>query len=128
MVTKLQGRVLPNPGWVTALFSSTEYAWIFVLARIYIGLSWWEAGWHKVHDQGYMGGGASLKAFWERIVVVPETGRASISYDWYREFIKFLLDNQTYTCFAMAIALGDCAVGLGLIVGALTGIAAFLGP
>ena len=38
-----------------------------------------------------------------------------------------MLDNEWYTWFAKVIAVGEVLVGIGLIVGALTGIAAFFG-
>jgi len=38
-----------------------------------------------------------------------------------------MLDHQWYTWFAKVICLGELLVGIGLIVGGLTGIAAFFG-
>jgi thiosulfate dehydrogenase [quinone] large subunit len=38
-----------------------------------------------------------------------------------------MLDNTWYTWFAKLIAIGEFMVGIGLIVGALVGIAAFFG-
>lgn len=76
---------------------------------------------------GWMDGGASLQGFWQRAVAVPETGRPAISYDWYREFLVFLLEHDTYVWFAKLVAVGEFMVGLGLLLGMLTGIAAFFG-
>ena len=39
----------------------------------------------------------------------------AITYDWWRNFLQFLLDNQAYTWFGKAITFGELAVGLGLI-------------
>src|SRR5690606_23405393 len=44
-----------------------------------------------------------------------------------RDFIQFMLDNEWYTWFAWVIAYGEVLVGLALITGALTGIAAIGG-
>ena len=48
----------------------------------------------------------------------------AITYDWWRNFLQFLLDNQAYTWFGKVITFGKLAVGLGLICGALVGLAA----
>lgn len=46
---------------------------------------------------------------------------------WYREFIEGLLGAQAYTWFADLIVYGEILVGVGLILGAFTGLAAFFG-
>lgn len=71
--------------------------------------------------------GAALKGFWERAVSIPETGRPPIAFDWYRSFIQGLLDVQAWTWFAPFVVYGEILVGVGLIVGGLTGFAAFFG-
>ncbi|HET9495139.1 MAG TPA: DoxX family protein, partial [Chloroflexia bacterium] len=60
-------------------------------------------------------------------VRIPETGRPPITFEWWRGFIQTLLDTEAYTWFGKLITFGEIAVGLGLILGALTGVAAFGG-
>ena len=60
-------------------------------------------------------------------MAVPETGRAPITYDWYRSFLNFLLEGEHYVWMAKLIAWGELLIGIGLILGALTGFAAFFG-
>ncbi len=50
-----------------------------------------------------------------------------ITYDWYRTFLQFLLDGGHFTWFAKLVVIGEVLVGVGLILGAFTGIAAFFG-
>ena len=69
----------------------------------------------------------ALQSYWERAVAIPEQGRPPITYDWFRQFLQYMLDNGWYTWFAKLIAWGEVLVGLGLLVGALVGIAAFFG-
>ena len=69
----------------------------------------------------------ALQAYWERAVAIPESGRPPITYDWFRQFLQYMLDNGWYTWFAKLVAWGEVLVGLGLLVGALVGIAAFFG-
>ena len=60
-------------------------------------------------------------------MVVPGEGRPPIAFDWYRNFIQVLLDSEAYTWFAPLVAYGEMIVGIALILGAFTGLAAFFG-
>ncbi|MEZ4584571.1 MAG: DoxX family protein, partial [Caldilineaceae bacterium] len=50
-----------------------------------------------------------------------------IAYDWYRLFLQWMLNIEAYTWFAKLVMVGEVTVGILLILGALTGIAAFVG-
>jgi thiosulfate dehydrogenase [quinone] large subunit len=102
------------------LFTSSEYAWIWLVARVYLGIQWVEAGWHKMFDPSWMSGGQAVHDFWARIVIVPEQGRPAIAYDWYRQFIQFMLDNGWHVWFGKLIAVGETTVGIALLVGIFT--------
>ena len=69
----------------------------------------------------------AVKGYWTRAVAIPEAGRPPISYDWYREFLNYMLDNEMYVVFGKLVAFGEVLVGIGLLVGVLTGVAAFFG-
>jgi thiosulfate dehydrogenase (quinone) large subunit len=132
MKTKLataQGEItLPDPPFAHKLFSTTAFAWLWAIVRIYVGYQWIEAGWHKLTGGGWIDGGAALKGFWTKIVAIPAApAKPAITYDWYRAFIQFMLDNGWYTWFASLVAFGEFLVGAALIVGAFVGIAAFFG-
>ena len=78
---------------------------------------------------GWLDGGTALQGYWQHAVAIPAAGAGSpaITYDWYRTFLQTLLDNNAYTWFAWLITFGEMAVGVGLLVGCLTGVAAFFG-
>ena len=117
-----------GPRFARYLFSNRRAGLFWLPIRLFLGMSWFEAGWHKATGGGWLdNGGAALAGFWQNAVAMPEGGRPPISYDWYREFINFLLNGNHETWFAWVITFGEMAVGIGLIVGALTGIAAFFG-
>ena len=122
-----QSEVLGNPRWVDALFASASWAWLWLLVRLWLGLRWLDAGSHKMGQDAWVGGGQAVKGFWERAVAIPEQGRPPIAFDWYREFIEFLLRHELYEVFGVLLAYGQVLVGLALILGAFTGIAAFFG-
>ncbi len=116
-----------GPNFARYLFSNTRAGLFWLPIRIFLGFSWFEAGFHKATGSGWLDGGASLAGYWERAVSIPEQGSPPITYDWYRDFVQFLLNGNHETWFAWVITFGEIAVGIGLILGALTGIAAFFG-
>jgi thiosulfate dehydrogenase [quinone] large subunit len=121
-------REFSDPGWYRFLFSDYRIAPLWLVARLYIGWQWLQSGWGKIDGDGWLNNdGVALQRFWERIVVAPDEGRPAISYGWYRDFIQYMLDREWYTWFAPLIAFGELFVGLALIIGAFTAIAAFLG-
>lgn len=123
----IQGRTIQDPPILAKIFSSPRAAWFWLILRVWVGYQWVEAGLHKVTDPGWTQTGESLMGFWTRAVSIPAEGRPPISFDWYRSFIQFMLDAQAYTWFAKLVAYGEMLVGIALIVGALTGVAAFFG-
>ena len=118
---------IEGPAFTRFLFSNSRAGLIWLPIRLFLGFSWLEAGWHKFTGEGWIDGGSALRAYWERAADIPEEGRPAISYDWYRGFIQFLLDNNAESWFAWLVTAGELLVGVGLVVGALTGIAAFFG-
>ncbi len=120
--------VYSDPPIARTLFSSTRLAWLWAIVRVWLGYQWIEASLHKIGVQAWTGNGSALKGFWERAVAVPDApARPVIAFDWYRSFIQFLLDTQSYTWFAKLVAYGELVVGIALIIGAFVGIAAFFG-
>ena len=71
--------------------------------------------------------GNALKGFWAGAVAIPASGHPAITFDWYRAFLQFMLNAQAYTWFAKLVAYGELLIGIGLILGAFTGFAAFFG-
>lgn len=118
---------IQGPALTRYLFHNSRAGLFWLPIRLFVGVAWLDAGLHKITDPAWTQGGEALKGYWERAASIPEEGRPPISYEWYRDFIQFLLDNDAYTWFAWLVTLGEIAVGIALIVGLLTGIAAFFG-
>jgi thiosulfate dehydrogenase [quinone] large subunit len=116
-----------EPQWVWRLFNTSTFAWLWLILRIWLGLQWLQSGIGKLGNPAWMNGGTALKGFWENAVRLPEGGRPPIAFDWYRDFINFMLQNGWYSWFGPLIAIGEVLIGIGLIVGMLVGIAAFFG-
>ncbi len=127
MTEEWRPEILPDPPYVQTLFSSSRFAWLWTLVRLYVGWAWLTAGWGKIHNPAWVRGGAAVQGYWSRAVGLSEAGQTTVTYDWYRTFLTWLLEGGHYTWMAPLIAWGEFLVGLGLIVGALTGFAAFFG-
>jgi len=118
-----------DPKFWKLLMGNIHYAILWMPLRFFVGRDWLIAGEHKARGDGWVDGGAALKGYWTNATTVPE-GRPSApagTYEWYQSFLKYMLDHEWYTWFGKAIAYGEVLVGIGLIVGALVGIAAFFG-
>lgn len=115
-----------DPPLSRILFQTTRFAWLWTIIRVWLGYQWIDAARHKIGVAAWMGGGAALKAFWERAVQVPQPpARPAIAFDWYRSFLQYLLDIQAYTWFAKLVSYGEFLVGAALILGAFVGVIAF---
>jgi len=109
------------------LFRNVKSSWLWLIVRVYLGYEWLTAGLHKVESDAWMKGGAALKGYWTNAVTVPEGGKSVVNYDWYRAFLQSLLDSQSYVWFGKLVAIGETLVGVALILGVFTGLAAFFG-
>jgi len=119
---------IEGPAFTRFLFNNSRAGLFWLPVRIFLGFAWLDAGWHKFTDAAWMdGSGTALGGYWARAVAIPEEGRPAITYEWYRAFLQTLIDNDVASWFSYLIVFGEIAVGVGLIVGALTGFAAFFG-
>ena len=122
-----RGTVITDPPFAKKIFESKYAAWVWAALRIWVGLKWLDAGRHKLEDPAWAQSGEALLGFWNRIVEIPAEGRPAISFDWYRNFIQTMIDTGSHSWFGPLVAYGETLVGIALILGAFTGIAAFLG-
>jgi thiosulfate dehydrogenase [quinone] large subunit len=132
---------IPEPPLAKFLFADTRMAWFWLIVRLYAGYEWFTAGWEKltgtditITNFGKSTGtawvftnnaGAAIKGFAQG-AVAKATGDHPAVQDWYASFLKtFVIPHPAI--WAYLITFGELAVGLGLILGCLTGIAAFFG-
>ena len=120
--------VFADPPFAQSLFNSPKWAWLWVIARIYVGYAWLTSGIGKLSNPAWTQTGEALKGFWERAVAIPDApARPLIAFDWYRGFLQSMIDAGAYTWFSKIIYIGEILIGVALILGLFTGIAAFFG-
>ncbi|WP_245640099.1 DoxX family membrane protein [Paenibacillus dakarensis] len=108
------------------LFNSTRSSWIWLIIRLYLGYEWLTAGIKKVTSDAWTGknAGVAVEGFMKGALAKAEEGKDVTG--WYASFLEnAVLPNAKL--FSYMVAFGEVLVGLGLILGLLTGIAAFFG-
>lgn len=119
---------ITDPPFADILFGSPRWAWLWLIARLYIGYTWFTSGLAKLGNPAWTVSGEALKGFWARAILIPEApAKPPIAFDWYRAFIQFLLDGGHYVWFSKVIMASELLVGTALILGAFVGLAAFGG-
>ena len=118
-----------GPALTRYLFTNSRAGLVWLPIRIFLGFEFAVAGYHKLIASAWTSGGTALLGYWQGAVKVPAPGQGSapITFDWYRSFLQFLIDSHAQGWFAWLITLGELAVGIGLLLGVLVGIAAFFG-
>lgn len=119
------GSALETPSFINAIFSDKRMSVVWLLARLWLGWQWISASSHKITNPAWMQTGDALKGFWSGAVQVPDGGHSAVAYDWYRNFIQFMLDSNSYVWFAKVVAISEMTIGIALILGIFVGGTAF---
>jgi thiosulfate dehydrogenase [quinone] large subunit len=118
---------LEDPPVAQALFEQVNWSWLWLILRLYAGWQWVEAGWGKITSPAWTGAnaGAALTGFVQG--ALAQTGGAHPNVQtWYAWFLQnVVLPNAAV--WGYIVAWGEFLVGIALIVGLFTGIAAFFG-
>jgi thiosulfate dehydrogenase [quinone] large subunit len=118
---------IPEPPLSRFLFADTRLGLLWLILRVYIGWQWLEAGLAKVTASAWTGeaAGGALSGFITG--ALKKTGGAHPDVSgWYAAFLQGFVLHHT-TLFSYMVAYGELLVGVGLILGAFIGIAAFFG-
>lgn len=119
--------LIEDPPIARALLSDVRWAWVWLIIRLYAGYEWISAGWEKLNDPTWTGSkaGAALTGFVNG-ALSKATGAHPNVQDWYAWFLQHtVLPNVV--AWSYLVAVGEFLVGVALIVGIFTGIAAFFG-
>jgi len=110
-----------------SLFGDVRWAWIWLLLRLYLGYEWLSAGWGKVQSDVWFGSkaGVALTGFVNGALAKSSGDHPDVQA-WYAAFLQnVVLPNAAF--WSRLVAIGETLVGIALIVGLFTGIAAFFG-
>ncbi|HEX9132315.1 MAG TPA: DoxX family protein [Ktedonobacteraceae bacterium] len=134
---------VPEPPIARFLFADTRMAWLWLIVRLYVGYQWLVAGVEKLFGFNLQVGsgfgtytpgdswiftsnlGSQLTGF-ANGGIAKATGAHPAVQDWYAWFLQNIVVPGA-GFWSYVITFGEVAVGIGLIIGMLTGIAAFFG-
>lgn len=120
-------RHIEEPPVARALFGSVRWGWLWLVLRVYAGYEWLHAGIGKIGNPAWTGSnaGAALSGFVSG--ALEKTGGAHPDVQgWYGWFLQHIVLPNAST-WSYVVAFGEVLVGIALILGLFTGIAAFFG-
>ena len=136
-----EAQIIEEPRFAKWLFDSRQAAWIWLVARLYLGYEWLHAGFEKVTGteggfwtwhfaytgDSWLKSSAGLQGFTAYAVKggAAQGPHSAVNYGWYASFLNWLGHPGPAAFFAKVIALGEMAIGIALIIGLFVGIAAF---
>ena len=116
----------PEPSISRFFLGSGGSAPLWFVVRMYVGAKWLLAGWEKVIDPAAWGtSGTALKGFVTKSLGLSVGTHPSVQ-GWYAWFLQNIVTPNA-GFFSFIVTWGEVAVGLGILVGCLTGIAAGFG-
>jgi thiosulfate dehydrogenase [quinone] large subunit len=127
VMTKNKGGEIPEPRLSRFLFADTRFAWFWFIVRLYVGYEWFMAGWAKLGNPAWTGSdaGTAVKGFLMG-ALQKTTGQHPDVSSWYGYFLQHVAIPNA-VAFSYLVVYGEIVVGIALILGLFTGIAAFFG-
>jgi thiosulfate dehydrogenase [quinone] large subunit len=118
---------ITDPPFTQALFGKVSWAWFWLIVRLYVGWTWLKAGWGKINNPTWIGSksGTALTGFVNG-ALTKATGEHPDVQSWYATFLHNVVLPHAGT-WSYLVIFGEILVGIGLILGAFAGIAAFFG-
>jgi thiosulfate dehydrogenase [quinone] large subunit len=103
---------------------------LWLVVRVWLGYEWFNAGYQKIwgseRSAFWFGNGLGVKGFATAGVVGSTAGKGGASYGWWAAFLhNFVIPNASW--IGKFISLAEILIGVALILGLLTGAAAFAG-
>ena len=115
----------PEPSISRFFLASAGSAVLWFVVRMYVGSEWLLAGWEKIISPAWGTSGKALSGF-AAGALAKASGDHPAVQGWYAWFLQHLvLPNAGL--FSLLVSWGEVAVGVGLLLGILTGIAAGFG-
>jgi len=109
------------------LFGDIRLGWLWLILRLYVGWEWLQAGLGKLNNPAWTGSkaGTALTGFINGALAKTNGDHPDVQA-WYAWFLqRFVLTHVSL--WSYLVSWGETLVGIALILGLLTGIAAFFG-
>lgn len=120
---------IPEPPLARFLFADTRLAPLWTAIRLYVGYEWFVAGWGKLNNPAgvWIGAkaGTAVSGFIQG-ALAKTTGEHPDVSGWYAAFLQQVALPHA-VLFSYLVTFGELLVGTALILGVLTGFAAFFG-
>lgn len=118
---------IEDPPVAKALFGSPQWAWLGLILRLYVGWEWLNAGWGKIFSPAWTGtqAGTALSGFINGALSKTAGAHPDVQ-GWYAWFLQHLVLPYAGV-WGFLVAWGELLVGVALILGLFTGLAAFFG-
>jgi thiosulfate dehydrogenase [quinone] large subunit len=128
---RLQPADLEEPPFARFVFTDARIMpWVWLVVRLYLGYEWFSAGFAKLtgaSSAAWVGdqSGAAILGFAKGALAKSSGDHPDVT-GWYATFLQDIVEPNA-SLFGHLVAYGETLVGVALILGALTGIAAFFG-
>jgi len=126
-VTRYGPTEIPEPRVARFAFADTRIAWLWLVVRVYVGYLWIKAAADKIGSPAWTGAQAGTGLAGFLAGALKKTGGANPAVQgWYADFLRGFVMHHVVV-FSYMVAFGEAAVGVALILGVVTGVAAFAG-
>lgn len=118
---------IPEPNVTRFLFADTRMAPVWMILRLWLGYEWLRAALGKWTEGGWVGAGAggAVKGYAQGAMAQTSGAHPQVT-GWYASFLENVVVPNA-ALFSYLVILGETLVGIALVLGAFTGIAAFFG-
>jgi thiosulfate dehydrogenase (quinone) large subunit len=115
----------PEPALAKFFLGSEGSAALWFIIRMEVGAEWLLAGWEKMQSPAWGSSGKAMSGFVAG-ALAKSAGPNPAVQGWYAWFLQHLVQPNA-GLWSLLITYGEFAVGLGVLLGVLTGIAAGFG-
>lgn len=115
----------PEPALARFFLASDGAATMWFIVRMEVGAEWLLAGWEKMQSPAWGTSGKAMSGFVAG-ALAKASGPNPAVQGWYAWFLQHLVQPNA-GLWSLLITYGEFAVGLGVLLGVLTGIAAGFG-
>jgi thiosulfate dehydrogenase [quinone] large subunit len=115
----------PEPSISRFFLGSEGSSSLWFVIRMYVGATWLLAGWEKVTSPAWGSSGKAVAGFVSGALKLTSGDHPAVQ-GWYAWFLQSTVTPNA-GLFSFLVTWGEVAVGLGLLLGLLTGIAAGFG-